>query len=275
MRDVVLPQALRIVTPPLTSNCINVLKDTALASVVAMPDLLKQATQAQALAANPTPLIGAALLYLVLLLPLVRLVGTSRGDTAPPRNDRHWFRSPGSTSPIGAFHALRGIDLEIAQGEVVVVVGPSGSGKSTLIRCINLLETYQKGEIARRRRAGRAWQGAGQGARRSRHGVPELQPVPAPERDAQRGAGTDARARHVAQRRRGACAGAARQRSAWPSMPTSCPTSCPGGQQQRVAIARALAMEPKVLLFDEPTSALDPEMVGEVLAVMQALAQPA
>ncbi len=75
MREVVLPQALRIVTPPLTSNCINVLKDTALASVVAMPDLLKQATQAQALAANPSPLIGAALLYLALLLPLVRLVG--------------------------------------------------------------------------------------------------------------------------------------------------------------------------------------------------------
>ena len=74
MRYVVLPQALRIVVPPLTSNCINVLKDTALASVVAMPDLLKQATQAQALAANPTPLIGAALLYLLLLLPLVRLV---------------------------------------------------------------------------------------------------------------------------------------------------------------------------------------------------------
>lgn len=74
MRDVVLPQAFRIVVPPLTSNCINVLKDTALASVVAMPDLLKQATQAQALAANPTPLIGAAVLYLLLLLPLVRLV---------------------------------------------------------------------------------------------------------------------------------------------------------------------------------------------------------
>ena len=75
MRYIVLPQALRIVLPPLTSNCINVLKDTALASVVALPDLLKQATQAQALAANPTPLIGAALLYLLLLLPLVRLVG--------------------------------------------------------------------------------------------------------------------------------------------------------------------------------------------------------
>ena len=75
MRYVVMPQALRIVMPPLTGNCINVLKDTALASVVAMPDLLKQATQAQALAANPTPLIGAAILYLALLLPLVRLVG--------------------------------------------------------------------------------------------------------------------------------------------------------------------------------------------------------
>jgi polar amino acid transport system permease protein len=75
LRYVVMPQALRIVMPPLTGNCINVLKDTALASVVAMPDLLKQATQAQALAANPTPLIGAAILYLALLLPLVRLVG--------------------------------------------------------------------------------------------------------------------------------------------------------------------------------------------------------
>jgi polar amino acid transport system permease protein len=72
---VVLPQALRIVVPPLTGNSINVVKDTALASVVAMPDLLKQATQAQALEANPTPLIAAALLYLAVLWPLVLLVG--------------------------------------------------------------------------------------------------------------------------------------------------------------------------------------------------------
>ncbi|MBB3952479.1 amino acid ABC transporter permease [Aureimonas jatrophae] len=74
MRRVILPQAIRIVIPPLTNNSINVLKDTALASVVALPDLLKQATQAQALAANPSPLIGAAILYLLILLPLVRLV---------------------------------------------------------------------------------------------------------------------------------------------------------------------------------------------------------
>jgi polar amino acid transport system permease protein len=75
MTDVVLPQAVKLVIPPLTSNAINVMKDTALASVVAMPDLLKQATQAQALAANPTPLIGAAVIYVLMLLPFVRSVG--------------------------------------------------------------------------------------------------------------------------------------------------------------------------------------------------------
>lgn len=74
MVDVILPQAIRIVIPPLTNNCINVLKDTALASVVAMPDLLKQATQAQALAANPSPLIGAAIIYVALLWPMVAVV---------------------------------------------------------------------------------------------------------------------------------------------------------------------------------------------------------
>lgn len=74
MVDVILPQAVRIVIPPLTNNAINVIKDTALASVVAMPDLLKQATQAQALTANPSPLIGAALIYIAFLWPLVLFV---------------------------------------------------------------------------------------------------------------------------------------------------------------------------------------------------------
>ncbi|MBB5702215.1 polar amino acid transport system permease protein [Ochrobactrum daejeonense] len=72
---VVLPQAIRIIIPPTTSNCVSMFKDTALASTVALPELLKEAQDAQALYANPTPLIGAALIYLVLLLPLVRLVG--------------------------------------------------------------------------------------------------------------------------------------------------------------------------------------------------------
>ncbi|MFW2543658.1 amino acid ABC transporter permease [Primorskyibacter sp. 2E107] len=74
MTDIILPQSIRMVIPPLTNNSINVIKDTALASVVAMPDLLKQATQAQALSANPSPLIGAALIYLAFLLPAVLLV---------------------------------------------------------------------------------------------------------------------------------------------------------------------------------------------------------
>ena len=74
LRKVILPQAIRIVIPPLTSNCVSIYKDTALASVVAMPDLLKQATDAQALMANPTPLVGAAIIYLAFLWPLVRLV---------------------------------------------------------------------------------------------------------------------------------------------------------------------------------------------------------
>jgi polar amino acid transport system permease protein len=85
MRLVVLPQATRLVVPPMTGNCINVIKDTALASVVAMPDLLKQATQAQALAANPTPLIGAAVIYLAILLPLVRLVAVLEARFASAR----------------------------------------------------------------------------------------------------------------------------------------------------------------------------------------------
>jgi polar amino acid transport system permease protein len=83
MVDIILPQAIRIVIPPLTNNCINVMKDTALASVVAMPDLLKQATQAQALNANPTPLIGAALIYVALLWPMVAVVA---------RLERHFNR---------------------------------------------------------------------------------------------------------------------------------------------------------------------------------------
>ena len=94
MAQVVLPQALRIVIPPLTNNSINVLKDTALASVVAMPDLLKQATQAQALYANPSPLVGAAALYLVVLLPMVALVGVLARRCVPSMSSPVPGRSP-------------------------------------------------------------------------------------------------------------------------------------------------------------------------------------
>ncbi len=85
MTDVILPQAVRIVVPPLTNNSINVIKDTALASVVALPDLVKQATQAQALEANPTPLIVAAIIYIACLWPLVLLVGRLERRLGAPR----------------------------------------------------------------------------------------------------------------------------------------------------------------------------------------------
>jgi general L-amino acid transport system ATP-binding protein len=171
----------------------------------------------------------------------------------------------------GAFQALRGIDLQIAHGEVVVVVGPSGSGKSTLIRCINLLEDYQRGEV--RVDGQKVVRGKALARVRAEVGMvfqsfnlfPHLSALhnvalgPLRVRGMAR-ADADARARALLVK-----VGLAEHADKLPGQLS-------GGQQQRVAIARALAMEPKALLFDEPTSALDPEMVGEVLAVMQALA---
>ncbi len=171
----------------------------------------------------------------------------------------------------GTFHALKGIDLSIAPGEVVVVVGPSGSGKSTLIRCINLLEDYQRGEV--RVDGEKVVRGKALAKVRAEVGMvfqsfnlfPHLSALhnvalgPLRVRGMPR-AHADERARALLVK-----VGLAEHCDKLPGQLS-------GGQQQRVAIARALAMEPKVLLFDEPTSALDPEMVGEVLAVMQALA---
>ncbi|KNC12836.1 amino acid ABC transporter ATP-binding protein [Pseudomonas coleopterorum] len=172
----------------------------------------------------------------------------------------------------GPFQALTDINLTVAQGEVVVILGPSGSGKSTLIRCINLLEPYQGGDI--RVSGQRVENGAKLAGIRCEVGMvfqnfnlyPHLTVLAnvalAPvrvrgmnRRDAQ------ARARLLLEK-----VGMASHADKYPSQLS-------GGQQQRVAIARTMAMEPRVILFDEPTSALDPEMVGEVLDVMQNLAR--
>ncbi|KXJ58959.1 MAG: peptide ABC transporter ATP-binding protein [Thalassospira sp. Nap_22] len=172
----------------------------------------------------------------------------------------------------GQFVALHGINLDIAQGEVLCVVGPSGSGKSTLIRCINHLEPFEQGsEITVdgipvrpgpdldqvRAEVGMVFQSFNLFPHMTVLRNVMLAPIRVrkmSEADAEK------RARDLLER-----VGISVQADKYPAQLS-------GGQQQRVAIARALAMEPRVLLFDEPTSALDPEMVGEVLDVMKKLA---
>ncbi|MFG2988702.1 amino acid ABC transporter ATP-binding protein [Streptomyces sp. NPDC048257] len=174
---------------------------------------------------------------------------------------------------FGALHVLRDINLTVGRGEVVVVIGPSGSGKSTLCRAINRLETIESGtilldgeplaaegkELARlRAEVGMVFQSFNLFAHKTVLANVSLAQVKV------RGRGrseADGRSRELLDR-----VGLADQAAKFPAQLS-------GGQQQRVAIARALAMDPKALLFDEPTSALDPEMINEVLEVMQQLAR--
>lgn len=172
----------------------------------------------------------------------------------------------------GDFHVLKDIDLEVAQGERVIVCGPSGSGKSTMIRCVNGLETYTDGEVLV---LGHALAHEGVALSRARQEVgmvfqsfnlfPHLSVLencmlaPVHCQGVSRAEARD-RASHYLERVHVA------------SQADKYPGQLSGGQQQRVAIARALCMRPKVMLFDEPTSALDPEMVKEVLDTMLALA---
>ena len=173
----------------------------------------------------------------------------------------------------GEVRALRGVDLEVASGEVVLVIGPSGSGKSTLLRCVNRLEALNSGEIwvgkdcvtsptanirAIREEVGMVFQ--------SFNLFPHLTALqniglaPSVVRRESK-AEIDERAHALLAR-----VGLADKADAYPDQLS-------GGQQQRVAIARSLAMRPKIMLFDEPTSALDPEMIKEVLDVMLDLAK--
>ncbi|MFD5413034.1 amino acid ABC transporter ATP-binding protein [Streptomyces nojiriensis] len=174
---------------------------------------------------------------------------------------------------FGALHVLQDIDLSIARGEVVVVIGPSGSGKSTLCRTINRLETIDSGtitldgkelpsegrELARLRAdVGMVFQSFNLFAHKT-----VLQNVMLGQLKVRKTDQAAAKAKALSLLER---VGVGTQADKYPAQLS-------GGQQQRVAIARALAMEPKVMLFDEPTSALDPEMINEVLEVMQQLAR--
>lgn len=173
---------------------------------------------------------------------------------------------------FGSLHVLRGVSLEIAEKEVVVVIGPSGSGKSTLLRCINFLEEPTSGEIVVdgirlepnskninevRAEVGMVFQRFNLFPHMTVTDNITLAPLKVRKMEPQ------AAARLAADLL--AKVGLSEKANVYPEQLS-------GGQQQRVAIARALAMQPKVMLFDEPTSALDPEMIKEVLDVMKALA---
>lgn len=168
---------------------------------------------------------------------------------------------------------LKGIDLQVAAGEVVVIIGPSGSGKSTFLRCLNLLEQPTSGVIEfegqnilakgvqidqLRQKMGMVFQSFNLFPHMTVLENLTISPVKVKKEAVEEANGA---------------ALALLQQVGLADKAATYPASLSGGQQQRVAIARALAMNPDVMLFDEPTSALDPEMVGEVLAVMQALAE--
>ncbi|MBH0237970.1 amino acid ABC transporter ATP-binding protein [Methylobrevis albus] len=172
----------------------------------------------------------------------------------------------------GTFQALKGIDLTVRKGEKIVICGPSGSGKSTLIRCINRLEPHDKGTI-------------------TVNGI-ELDGSPGRTQDVRLECGmvfqqfnlfphltilencmlAPRLGRGVAKEQAEAIARRYLERVRIGEQAMKYPSQLSGGQQQRVAIARALCMEPRIMLFDEPTSALDPEMIKEVLQVMEDLA---
>ncbi len=174
---------------------------------------------------------------------------------------------------FGQLDVLTGIDIEIKQGEVVVVIGPSGSGKSTFLRCLNRLEEPTGGKIyfdnvditdpkcninLHRQKMGMVFQQFNLFPHLTvlrNLTIAPMKLLSEPKQHA------EARAMDLLRR-----VGLADKAMAYPNQLS-------GGQKQRVAIVRALAMNPEVMLFDEPTSALDPEMVGEVLAVMKGLAQ--
>src|SRR5687768_16633612 len=191
-------------------------------------------------------------------------MATGEAGMVSMRGVQKWF---------GDLHVLQDIDLEVAHGEVVVLIGPSGSGKSTLCRAINRLETIDEGsilidgqklpeegkELAQLRAdVGMVFQSFNLFAHKTVLENVTLGPIKVRGKSK---ADAEKRARELLER-----VGVTAQADKYPAQLS-------GGQQQRVAIARALAMDPKVMLFDEPTSALDPEMISEVLDVMVSLAR--
>ena len=311
LRRIVLPQAMRAILPGLSNEFISLIKGTSIASVIFVNELTFRAQQIVGQNFKFFTVFAAAgLLYLALTSAVAALQSflekrfnpeTRHRETPAPRvssppptlasciastqagDDSAFVRCTDVRKAYGGREVLRGVDLTVARGEVVVVMGPSGSGKSTLLRLINHLETLDGGEIT----VG----GAYVGYEKRGGGV-------VPQRDVWR-ARAQARIGMVFQsfnlfdhlnaldniaeapvRVYGEDPATARARAAdllaavgLAHHAGHLPHRLSGGQQQRVAIARALAVGPRLMLFDEPTSALDPELVSDVLKAIRDLAE--
>ncbi|HTX91893.1 MAG TPA: amino acid ABC transporter ATP-binding protein [Anaerolineales bacterium] len=207
----------------------------------------------------------------------------SKPTAAAPKDASIIVKAEKVNKYFGSLHVLKDIDLEVRKNEVVVIIGPSGSGKSTLLRCINHLEKINSGHIFVNGRMIGYYEKDGKlieesekniAAQRADIGMvfqrfnlfPHLTALeniieaPLNVRKIAREQAEEDAMRLLAR------VGLAEKRDQYPNQLS-------GGQQQRIAIARALAMKPNLMLFDEPTSALDPEMIGEVLSVMEELAK--
>ena len=280
LRHVVLPQAVRRVIPPLLNDFIGLQKDTALIALLGVVEAFRQSQIDASGSFNYTPYICTAILFLLITIPLTRFTDWLIARDRPQATRRgHAMSASGAALALEGVHksfgkleVLRGIDLELAEHEVVCLIGASGSGKSTLLRCVNLLEPVDAGRIVVR---GEEITAGGADVNAVRRGIgivfqsfnlfphmSVLDNITLGPRKALRLSKADAehRADELLVR-----FGLADKREEYPDRLS-------GGQQQRVAIVRALAMQPSLMLFDEVTSALDPELVAEVLAVIRELA---
>ncbi|HWV08016.1 MAG TPA: amino acid ABC transporter permease/ATP-binding protein [Pseudomonas sp.] len=309
-RLIVVPQAFRIALPTLTNEYVTIVKLTSLVSVISLTELLLVGQRLYAQNFLVLETLGAVAVYYVLIVtlfgwglqylerhldlsrrkpdtldePAVDALRTTLPSLASRAASVH---APGTPDALrlsnlhkhyGNHHVLKGIDLTVKPGEVISIIGPSGSGKTSLIRTINGLERIDQGEIVL---FGEHFIQAGDRPdnRRQRDGVRRIGMVFQnfnlfPHRTildniqlAPRYHRLDSRETLRAE------ALALLDKVGLLAHADKYPHQLSGGQQQRVAIARALAMKPDIMLFDEPTSALDPELVGDVLAVIRALAR--
>ena len=306
-RLIVIPQAFRISLPTLINEYITVVKLTSLISVISLTEILTvgQRLYAQNFLVMET-LLAVAVYYVLIVTvfgqllqwleryldPNQRKAGTL--DESATANLRAQAESGPSRSPAlapvdgaalqlsdihkcyGDHQVLKGIDLQVEPGQVISIIGPSGSGKTSLIRTINGLESIDQGAI---QLFGEAFIGPREKPNnaRIRRGVRSIGMVFQnfnlfPHRTVLDNIALAPRFHGAAKRLSNRRAYGLLDKVGLLAHAHKYPHQLSGGQQQRVAIARALAMEPRIMLFDEPTSALDPELVGEVLNVIRALA---